>query len=101
MIFEVWSPEMNEYIRENVEMFKKSQKKLDIRQNYIKNISDNIWISINPAVNETALCMDWNFYIIMWNYRDELENLNDLEEIKSFFKSNEDKKGSWSDDFIF
>ena len=63
----------------------------------IANIEENIYISVNWRLNETALVIDWRYYIIDWNFQKELEKLKTLEEVKKFFKDNEDKKSSRSE----
>lgn len=67
---------------------------------YIKQIDDNEnYISVNLCVNETALCLNWNFFILIWDYRVDLNNLNNLKEIKNFFKNKHDKISWRSDPF--
>ena len=64
----------------------------------IASIEENIYISVSWRVNETALVIYWQYYIIDWNFQKELEKLKTLEEVKKFFKDNEDKKSSRSND---
>jgi len=65
------------------------------------NEEKDVWISINNSIWETALCMDWEYYIIMWDFEKELTDMNDIEEVKKFFKDKENLKGFWSNDFTF
>ena len=74
----------------------KFKKRVITKQN-IASIEENIYISINLRVNETALVIYWQYYIIDWNFQKELEKLKTLEEVKKFFKDNEDKKSSRSE----
>lgn len=64
----------------------------------ISYIEEDIYVSINWRLNETALVINWRYYIIDWNFQKELEKLKTLEEVKKFFKDNEDKKSSRSEE---
>jgi hypothetical protein len=68
---------------------------------YIEVTEDNeIYISVNLLFNETALYINWNFFILIGDFRKEIEEINDLQEIKDFFKKNFDKISGLSDNFI-
>ena len=51
----------------------------------ISYIEEDIYVSINWRLNETALVINWRYYIIDWNFQKELEKLKTLEEVKKFF----------------
>ena len=76
-------------------------KKLNFRNWYISELWEDIHLSINISLNETALVINNKFFIINWDYRKDLKKLNTIEEIKTFFKNNQDKISWRSDDFDF
>jgi len=76
-------------------------KKLNFRNWYISELWEDIHLSINIPLNETALVINNKFFIINWDYRKDLKKLNTIEEIKTFFKNNQDKISWRSDDFDF
>lgn len=77
-------------------------KKWMMEKHMIVDIEENIYMSVNLKSNETSLVINWKIYIIDWDFQKDIEKLTTLEEIKQFFKDNEDKKSSRSnDDFDF
>lgn len=85
-------------------IWKRNLKKIPNKgyvEQYIKQIDDNEnYISVNLAVNETVLCLNWSFFILIWDYRKDLNDIDDLEDIKTFFKKNCHKISWRSDSFI-
>ena len=62
-----------------------------------KQINKNGYrISYSLWEDETALCFDWTFWILNWDYYDEFDKCKDLDEAKEVF-SRERKEWNESD----